>query len=239
MAKLVVRKLLPLILLLSSLAMAQSNAALVGSVEGASQALRGQLDSGAAEATWTGMGLVSGDMLDMELTNKGGSPQRFEFVPGMVLEDPGGQAQPIMLDESLSFTLQPGESVKKRMRGYCLDSTKQPPAANTSEDYQMKLELDELRDVIAVLYSSIRLDRASKLKPVLRPRIHRTITTQRAVWATLGGPNPDSKEDLREDIEKEIRLNTSALFPQGQMDCLSQRLWSDVQSIMAEAQGNQ
>lgn len=218
--------------------LAQTNTTLVGGVQGASSAFRSQTQGGQASAIWTGLGLVSGDMLDLQLTNSSGTPQTFRFVPGMVLSDPGQQAQPIMLDENLEFTLNPGETVKKRMRGYCLDFSKEPPAAGKEQNYEVALDLDEYRAAIAVLYSALRLEGEDKLHPVLRPRIHRTITTQRAVWAILGGKNPDSKEDLRRDIEKEIG-QSSSIFPAGQMDCLSQRLWSDVQQIMAEAQANE
>ena len=227
-----------ILLLLALPSMAQSNTVIVGGVQGASQTLRGQLDSGQASAVWTGLGLVSGDMVDLQMTNNSATPQTYRFVPGMVLEDPGKQVQPIMLDENLEFTLQPGESVKKTMRGYCLDFSKEPPAAESKEDYEVAVDLADYKAAIAVLYGGLRLDGEDKLKPVLRPLIHRTVTTQRAVWAVLGGKNPDSKDDLRDDIENEIRYNSS-IFPEGQTDCLSQRLWNDVQKIMAEAKGNE
>lgn len=225
-------------LLLGAPLMAQSNGALVAGVQGASGALRAQLSGGQASAVWTGLGLVSGDMVDLQLTNLSGSPQTFRFVPGMVLSDPGQQAQPIMLDENLEFTLRPGETVKRKMRGYCLDFAKEPPAAGQEQNYEVPADIDSYRAAVAVLYSALRLEGEDKLHPVLRPQMHRTVTTQRAMWAALGGKNPDSKEDLRRDIEKEIGQNSS-IFPTGQLDCLSQRLWSDVQQIMAEAQANE
>lgn len=215
-----------------------SNAALVNNVEQASQNFRQQVDGGKATADWTGLGLVSGDMVDLDLTNRGSSAQSFRFVPGMVLEDPGKQVQPILLDENLNFTLEPGESVKRRMRGYCLDYSKSPPASQSKEDYVMAVNLEAYRQAIAVLYSGLRLAQEEKLKPVLRPLVHRTITTQRAVWAVMGGDNPTTREELREEIEAELRANSS-LFPEGQLECLSQRLWSDVQNIMIEAKANE
>ena len=237
------RKILTLFVLLLSLvvtvpAQEANNGAIVNNVEQASQAFRQQVDSGRASADWTGLGLVSGDMVDLDLSNEGDAPQSFRFVPGMVLEDPGKQVQPILLDENLNFTLEPGESVKRRMRGYCLDYTKSPPASQSKEDYVMAVNLDAYENAIAVLYSGLRLERSQRLKPVLRPLVHRTVTTQRAVWAVMGGENPDSREDLREEIEAELRANSS-LFPEGQLECLSQRLWSDVQNIMMEAKANE
>jgi hypothetical protein len=50
--------------------------------------------------------------------------------------------------------------------------------------------------------------------------------------------NTGNKNELRHDIENEIGTNSS-IFPQGSLDCLSQRLWNDVQRIMAEAEANE
>ncbi len=223
---------------MTGVAQPANNGSLVNNVEQASQSFRQQVDGGQATAEWTGLGLVSGDMVDLDLTNRGASTQSFRFVPGMVLEDPGKQVQPILLDENLNFTLEPGESIKRRMRGYCLDYSKSPPASQSKEDYVMAVNLDAYRQAIAVLYGGLRLAQEDKLKPVLRPLVHRTITTQRAVWAVMGGDNPATREELREEIEAELRANSS-LFPEGQLECLSQRLWSDVQNIMMEAKANE
>lgn len=215
-----------------------NNAAIVGGVSGASNTFSQQVSSGDATVQWTGMGLVSGEMVDMDLANTSTSPMSFNFVPGMVLEDARGEVQPILLDESLSFSLQPGESIKKKMRGYCLDYSKSPPSENTVENYEIATDLSEYQGAIAVLHGGLRLDGDRKLKPVLRPLMHRTVVTQRAVWAVLGGQNPDSREELEKDLEDQIRYSSS-IFPEGQLECLSQRLWSDVQKIMAEAAANE
>ena len=207
---------------------------IVQNVRQVSQKFRNQVDSGNASVTWKGLGLVSGDMVDMELTNNTGSPQTFRFVPGMVLTDPGRQVQPVILEENLKFTLEPGASVKRRMRGYCLDYSKEPPAADTEEDYQISPDLAGYEDVVAVLYRGLRLDRDQKFKPVLRPLIHRTVVIQRAIWASLGGENPGSEDELEKDLEDEIRYRSS-IFPEGQLDCLSERIWSDVQQVMTDS----
>lgn len=201
-------------------------------VQNVSKEFRGKVDSGAADVQWTGLGLVSGDMVDMELTNTSDTTQSFRFVPGMILQDPGEQVQPIALEENLNFTLEPGETVKRRMRGYCLDYSKEPPAADTKEDYQITPDLSGYEDVVAVLYKGLELDREQKLKPVLRPLTHRTVVIQRAIWAVLGGENPDTEDDLKDDLEDEIRYRSS-IFPEGQLDCLSNRIWADVQKVMS------
>lgn len=198
-----------------------------------SQEFRSKVDSGSANVQWTGLGLVSGDMVDMELTNDSSAAQTFRFVPGMILQDPGKKVQPIVLEENLSFSLEPGETVKRRMRGYCLDYSKEPPAADTKEDYEVTPDLSGYEDVVAVLYNGLRLDRDQKLRPVLRPLTYRTVVIQRAIWAVLGGENPGTEEELKDDLEDEIRYRSS-IFPEGQLDCLSERIWADVQKVMAE-----
>ncbi len=226
------------LLSLPSFAQSGNNAVIVGGVSGASNTFAGQINSGDATVKWTGLGLVSGEMVDMDLANASPSPMSFNFTPGMVLEDARGEVQPILLDESLSFSLQPGESVKKKMRGYCLDYSKSPPSENTVENYEIATDLTEYEAAIAVLHGGLRLDGERKLKPVLRPLMHRTVVTQRAVWAVLGGQNPNSREELEKDLDDQIRYSSS-VFPEGQLECLSQRLWSDVQKVMAEAAGNE
>lgn len=208
--------------------------AVVDTVQTTSINFRGQVDGGGATVKWTGMGLVSGDMVDMELTNTSNAPMRFRFVPGMVLEDPGRQVQPVLLEENLKFTLEPGETVKRRLRGYCLDYSKEPPAAETEEDYEVAVDLNEYQRPIKVLYTGLRLDREQKLKPVLRPLVHRTVVIQRGVWAVLGGENPNSEDELEKDLEDEIKYR-SAIFPEGQINCLSERIWADVQRVMSES----
>jgi hypothetical protein len=220
-------------LFLPTVVLAQGDTAVIQTVLSTSQRFRAQLQNGSATVEWTGLGLVSGDMVDMELTNVSGSAQEFRFVPGMVLSDPGEQVQPILLEENLQFTLKPGETVKKRMRGYCLDYSKEPPASGTKEDYEVTEDLEDYEKAVSVLYRGLDLDRRQKLKPVLRPLIHRTVVIQRAIWAVMGGENPGSEDELKEDLEDEIRYR-SAVFPEGQLHCLSERIWADVQKIMAD-----
>lgn len=224
-------KLICLCLLVAGSAWSQTT---VDVVQQVSRQFRQQVDGGEASVKWTGMGLVSGDMVDMELSNTSNSAVTFRFVPGMVLEDPGRQVQPVLLEENLKFTLQPGQSIKRRLRGYCLDYSKEPPAAETEEDYQVAMDLGNYQRPIGVLYAGLKLDREQKLKPVLRPLIHRTVVIQRGVWAVLGGENPNSSEELEKDLEDEIKYRSS-IFPEGQIHCLSERIWADVQKVMSEA----
>lgn len=219
--------------LLTSVTPAQDFANPVDTVIQYSRQFKEQVDSGKADVKWIGLGMVSGDMIDMELTNTTDAPQSFRFVPGMVLQDPGRQVQPIALEENLEFTLEPGETVKRRMRGYCLDYSKEPPTADAQEDYEISPDIDGYEEAIQVLYNGLYLDQNQKLKPVLRPLIHRTVVIQRAIWAVLGGENPDSQDDLEDDLEQELRYRSS-VFPEGQLDCLSSRIWSDVQKVMAD-----
>lgn len=218
--------------LIAGTALGQDSGSALQTVRSTSQQFRNQVDTGKADVSWTGLGLVSGDMVDMELTNTSDSAQSFRFVPGMILQDPGKKVQPIALEENLSFDLEPGESVTRRMRGYCLDYSKEPPAADTKEDYQITPDLSGYEQVVSVLYNGLRLDRDQKLKPVLRPLTHRTVVIQRAIWAVLGGDNPGTEDELQEDLEEEIRYRSS-IFPEGQLDCLSQRIWTDVQKVMS------
>lgn len=207
---------------------------LVESVESVSIQFRQQIESQRASVKWIGMGLVSGDMVDMELTNLTDQAISFRLVPGMVLQDPGQEVQPILLEENLRFTLEGGETVKRRLRGYCLDYRKNPPARSSEEDYQVRTDLDKYRSAIGIVYSGLRLEKEGRLRPVLRPLIHRTVVIQRAVWSVMGEGNPNSQEELVLDLDDELKYRSS-IFPEGQTNCLSDRLWADVQKILNDS----
>ena len=230
------KKLLLLGLLLTGLTAAQTVvlSKLVYSVQEVSVQFRKQIDSKQASVKWIGMGLVSGDMVDMELTNLTDQPLSFRLVPGMVLQDPGQEVQPILLEENLRFTLKGGETVKRRLRGYCLDYRKNPPARASEEDYQVRTDLAKYKDAIEIVYSGLRLEKRGKLRPVLRPLIHRTVVIQRAVWSVMGEGNPNSQAELVLDLEDELQYRSS-IFPEGQTNCLSDRLWADVQQILKDS----
>ncbi len=208
---------------------------LAGSVQASSQVLSQQLSAGNLDVSFQGLGLVSGEMVDMTVTNNGSEPVTLEFLPGMVLDDPSGKVQPIMLEEAFKMTVEPGETVGKTLRGYCLDHSKDAPSGNAAENYELATDLEQYTPAIEVLYSGLKLDRAQKLKPVLRPRLHRTVVLQRSIWASVGEKNPKTQEELASDIQREIATQNSMLFPLDQVDCLSERLWADVQRVMQEA----
>ncbi len=210
----------------------------IASVQAASVALAGQLASAEIEVSFEGLGLVSGEMVDMTLTNSGQSEATLRFVPGMVLDDPTGQVQPIMLEESVELTLEPGESIRKTLRAYCLDHSKDAPSGAAAENYELATDLLQYEPAIDVIYAGLELERAQKLRPVLRPVAHRTVVLQRSIWASVGEKNPKSRQELAGDIRQEIATANNALFAPEQVDCLSKRIWSDVQRILQAAGPN-
>lgn len=222
------------ILLIATPAWAQSDSfGVIPSVQSASKIFHDQVTGGGSSVVWKGLGVVSGDMVDMELTNGTDTTEEYRFVPGMLLQDASHLVQPILLEESMTFSLEPGETIKRRMSGYCLDYTKAAPILGSYENYEIDPTLGGYEQAVEALYNGIFLYRERKFKPVLRPSVHRTIVIQRAIWAVLGGKNPSTEEDLKEDLEDEVMLK-SFIFPSGQVDCLAKRIWSDVQKVLSE-----
>ena len=61
--------------LIAGTALGQDSGSALQTVRSMSQQFRSQVDTGKADVSWTGLGLVSGDMVDMELTNTSDSAQ--------------------------------------------------------------------------------------------------------------------------------------------------------------------
>lgn len=222
---------LALLTLLPALA---QNGSAVATVETSAKQLVNQLESGLS-IKWTGLGRVAGEMVDASFTNNSSSPMTIEIMPGLVLTDAGGGSQPIMLENHVTFSLAPGETMPLQgLRAYCLDHAKQPPPLGTGVDYQVVTDLAEYAPAVQQLWAGLRLDSEGKYQPVLKPLQHRTIVIQRSVWASLGAPNPSTQEKLNADLVDDAR---AAELPvsDDKVNWLAEKLWADVVKTMEAA----
>lgn len=219
-------------LALAPLAYAQDGSA-VSTVKTASQAVLKEEADG-LDIDWTGRGTVAGDMLDATFTNNGKEAVTVDIVPGIVLNDKDQKAQPIMLEDTLKFTLQPGESTSMPLRGYCLDFELDPPALGAGVDYEVAGDVAKYETAIRNLWAGLRLDRDGAYKPVLKPLMHRTIVIQRSIWASLGGNNPTTVEKLDEDL-REDTAEAGLEYSNQKVRFLTNRIWDDVEKTQAAA----
>lgn len=223
-----------LILLFLALAPAWAqNGLAVSTVQAASAKIISQQADGLAIA-WSGKGRVAGDMVDGTFLNESNSPMSVSIVPGIVLSDSDGVAQPIMLEDTLEFTLAPGESTKVDLRAYCLDFSKDPPSLGSGVNYEIVSDLAQYEDAIKNLWAGLRLERDGKFKAVLKPIQHRTIVIQRAIWASLGGQNPATEEKFREDLQQDTQAGDHE-FSKEKVDWLAEQIWKDVVQTKAAA----
>ncbi len=216
-----------LILLFLSLAPVWAqNGAAISTVQAASEKLVSQQAEGLS-IEWTGKGRVAGDMVDGTFLNQGASPLTVNIVPGIVLSDSEDMAQPIMLEDTLEFTLAPGESAKIDLRAYCLDFSKDPPSLGSGVDYEVATDLSTYEDAIKNLWAGLRLERDGKFKPALKPLQHRTIVIQRAIWASLGGENPSTEDKFLEDLQQDTQAG-SHVYSSAKVEWLAEQIWKDV-----------
>ncbi len=219
-------------LALAPLAYAQDGSA-VSTVRAASAAVLSEEADG-LDIDWTGKGTVAGEMLDATFTNNGKGALTVDIVPGIVLTDKEQKAQPIMLEDTLKFTLQPGESTSMPLRGYCLDFELDPPAMGAGVDYEVAQDVSRYETAIRNLWAGLRLDRDGGFKPVLKPLMHRTIVIQRSIWASLGGNNPTTVEKLDEDLRDDT-AQAGLEYSNQKVRFLTNRIWDDVEKTQAAA----
>lgn len=219
-------------LALAPLAYAQDGSAVSTVRSAAAVVLQEETDG--LDIDWTGKGTVAGEMLNATFTNNGKGALTVNLVPGIVLTDKDGQAQPIMLEDTMEFTLQPGESTSMPLRGYCLDFNLDPPALGAGVEYQVAQDVSQYETAIKNLWAGLRLDRDGAYKPVLKPLMHRTIVIQRSIWASLGGNNPTTEEKLDADL-REDTAKAGLEFSAEKVHFLTERIWADVEKTQAAA----
>lgn len=204
-------------------------------VRNASQHLASQFGSGALSPQWMGLGRVGGDMIVMDLLNGSNAPQTVEFVPGMVLDiSQETGIQPVMLEEGWIYTLKPGETLHRTLRGYCLDQNRSAPPEGQVIAYTLMPDPNQYADCIKVLWAGLNLDANNRYKPILRPLAHRTVVIQRAIWATLAknGQMDQARleQDLKQDAEDQGRFLSDSTVHK-----LSEGIWRDVNNTLQEA----
>lgn len=210
------------------------NGTAVTTVGQASQALTQAQEAG-LDISWTGLGQVAGEMVDATFTNNSSQPMEIKLIPGIVLTDSQEESQPIMLEDHVVFTLQPGESTPIRnIRAYCLDHSKEPPALGKGVDYKVATDLTQYESAIQHLWAGLRLDSTGKFQPVLKPLQHRTVVIQRAIWASLGSPNPESMDKLQSDLEADVKAGNHP-FSGDKVKWLAEQLWRDVKQTQDAA----
>lgn len=197
----------------------------------ASQNLAQLNTSGQLASTYTGLGRLAGEMAVMDVTNKSNAPITLKFVPGMVLEAPADSgAQPLMLEEDFSLSLQPGESSKRNLICYCLDYNVPPPEKGTVLPYSWSTRVQPFwADTVKVLQAGLALEQKNAYHPVLAPLQHRRIVIQRAIWQQLGQVEGISslQKDIVKDANGGVTQKTAAR--------LSKSIYSDIEKTLSDA----
>ncbi len=227
-------RLVAAVLLLCLLPVAAQSGAAVSAVTQAAGALVAQQEAGLS-IDWSGLGRVAGEMVDAAFTNNSSAPMTVKLIPGIVLADNDGESQSIMLEINTEFELAPGEAVAlESVRAYCLEHEKDPPALGQGVDYQVVTDVSGFAPAIKNLWAGLRLDLNGQYQPVLKPIQHRTLVIQRAIWASLGEPNPGSQEKLTTDLKKDAATGEHGLSDD-KIEWLSGRIWGDVEKTIQES----
>ncbi|MFN8611873.1 MAG: hypothetical protein U0931_30290 [Vulcanimicrobiota bacterium] len=197
----------------------------------ASQNLAQLSNSGQLASTYTGLGRVAGEMATLDVTNKSNAPLTLRFVPGMVLETPPDSgAQPIMLEEDFSLTLQPGENKQRNLICYCLDYNVPPPEKGTVLPYSWSTRVQPFwADTVKVLAAGLAMDKNHGYHPVLDPLQHRRVVIQRAIWQQLGQVEGISS------LQKDMIKDSNGGMTQKTAARLAKSIYGDIEKTLQDA----
>lgn len=208
----------------------------VASINQAAAAFNALLGKG-LEVSFTGEGKFSGNIFTMTLTNQGSEPMTVEMPAGMVMTPSEAGSQRMIVESAGSgpIAVAPGQTVEVTIRGFCLDSDKQPPAEGKVVDYAVASDVTPYRDAIRTVLAGLRLSNENRYGHEFLPTLQRTIVVQRAIWAQE--PEPYTQDDLYIELEKEMANTESAEAAHaGDPMQLAQALWRDVQLTLRTAQ---
>lgn len=218
------------LVLLSCVALAQDGTA-VNQVRAASQTLAQQEKDGLLIA-WLSRGRVAGESVAARLVNQSNKPIEVNLLPGMILEDPNGKFQPFMLETSLTLTLAPGQTKElEHLRAYNVDHSKDPGADGTHYPNKTVVDIEPYTPAIKALWAGLRRSADNEMHPVVTPLLHKTIVIQRAIWASLGDPNPTTLERLEQDLKNDDRAADHP-HTEHKSEWIAGRLWKDVSKTL-------
>jgi len=177
---------------------------------------------GKLRAQFVGTG-QAGEMVEMVLENTGNQPLQVRLVPGMILRPPEGQkVQPLMLDEEVTLTLQPGNQAYRRLRSYCMDSRVPAHFAFEPIDYRFSSRTREGGpETVKVFQAAQQI----ALNSPLPEELHRRAVTQIALWKSMGQPVDDTR----------LRSAMGEVFYDLE---LRRRILADVQRVLRQARQN-
>lgn len=190
-------------------------------------------DNGSLIPVWRGQGRVAGEMLELALTNTTNQPIAIDLDPGMILaledEELADAFQPVMIETDSVILVPANGTYTKMLRGYCLDYTLDPPAANRTFPYRFPADTVAYAPAIDVLKASLTYDAAESVLP---PDKQRTIVIQRSIWAALG---QNDKEKLYQDILADA-AEAGKTISKKKARRLADSLWNEVERLMKMAQ---
>lgn len=224
------RILIGLVLLSCTSGWAQDGTALDQVQEAALKLARQQSDGLLLE--WVSRGKVAGDSLDLRIVNRSYDALTVTLMPGMVFVDESGRYQPFILEEGRTISLTPGQQKKlSGLRAYNLDHSRGPRPQGQRRAYKTVVELKPYTAPVKALWAGVRRDFEGRMKPVVNPVLHKTIVLQRAVWASLGEPNPASQEKLENDLMDDA-ISGHYPFDEKKIEWIAEGLWKDVSATL-------
>ena len=218
------------VLILTLTAWAQDGNA-VSQVQTASKRLAQQQKSGLL-LDWRSRDKVAGESVAARLLNQSDEKMEVQFMPGMVFQEPDGRYQPFILETGLTIDLAPGETRElENLRAYNLDHSKGPAVSQTHYKHQTLTDLNSYSPAIKALWAGIRRNADGEMHPVVSPMLHKTVVLQRAIWASLGDPNPSTLEKLEKDIWADT-LSGAHPFSEHKARWMAGNFWKDITATL-------
>ena len=180
------------------------------------------------EITFTGTGLESGHVLDMNVRNNGKTTVAFQ-LPQLTVLDSTSMA-PIVVESKGGWKIPPGAEISHQVIGYSLEQSKPGPRRGEQAVY-LPSEKTDFATAQLALRKSLEFQRSPGFQAtVLSKEKHKTLVTQRLIWTVYGPRNPKTPKALEQDLAAAFqRAGESANA--ATLQALAASIWQDVARV--------
>jgi hypothetical protein len=213
--------------------------------------------------TLVGLGVTSGTVFIINVTNETGQTITVEVPAGTVFSPNNPDNQRVAIAETSTTQVQPNQSAQSPLTGYCLDYGKQPPPATTRGALQaegvlvasadphtllnslpqgasVKYTVDDnpaaYAPILRIIQSGNELAAQGKFHRDMAPDRYKLAVIQRAIWTytSRGTATPHTRETLLADIRKQVK-ESGGSQSESDINDLVNHLTEDITAVLKAA----
>ena len=180
------------------------------------------------EVTFTGTGLESGHVLDLNVRNRGNNEVAFQLPQLTVLDSK--TFVPIVVESKGGWKIPPGAEISHQVIGYSLEQSKPGPRRGQRAVYAPS-EKPGYAPAQLALKKSLEFQRSPGFQPtVLSKEKHKTLVTQRLIWTVYGPRNPKTPKALEQDLASSYQRAGESVNA-ATIQALTASVWQDVARV--------